>query len=46
MIDTDPKMAKHQEERLKRHKQQLKQKLTELFQIDSPDLDLDRKSVV
>jgi len=39
MIDTDPKMAKHQEERLKRHKQQLKQKLTELFQIDSPDLD-------
>lgn len=35
----DPKMAKHQEERLKRHKQQLKQKLTELFQIDSPDLD-------
>lgn len=39
MIDTDPKMAKHQEERLKRHKQQLRQKLTELFQIDSPDLD-------
>ncbi len=39
MIDMDPKMAKHQEERLKRHKQQLKQKLTELFQIDSPDLD-------
>ena len=35
----DPKMAKHQEERLKRHKQQLKQKLAELFQIDSPDLD-------
>lgn len=39
MIDTDPKMAKHQEERLKRHKQQLKEKLIELFQIDSPDLD-------
>ncbi|WP_300334630.1 hypothetical protein, partial [Methanocalculus sp.] len=39
MIDVDPKMAKYQEERLKRHKQQLKQKLTELFQIDSPDLD-------
>jgi adenine-specific DNA-methyltransferase len=35
----DPKTAKHQEERLKRHQQQLKQKLTELFQIDSPDLD-------
>ena len=32
-------MAEHQEKRLKRHKQQLKQKLTELFQIDSPDLD-------
>ncbi|KUG19816.1 type iii restriction-modification system methylation subunit [hydrocarbon metagenome] len=35
----DPNTAKHHEERLKRHKQQLKQKLTELFQIDSPDLD-------
>jgi len=39
MINMDPKTAKHQEERLKRHQQQLKQKLTELFQIDSPDLD-------
>jgi len=35
----DPKMAEHHERLLKQHKQQLRQKLIELFQIDSPDLD-------
>lgn len=39
MIGSDSKVIQHQEDRLKRHKQQLKQKLTEIFQIDSPDLD-------
>ena len=32
-------MAEYQKERLNRYKQQLKQRLIELFQIDSPDLD-------
>ena len=35
----DKKMAEYQKERLNRYKQQLKQRLIELFQIDSPDLD-------
>lgn len=39
MIGVDLKMAEHHEKRLKQHKQQLRQKLIELFQIDSPDLD-------
>lgn len=39
LITMDKKMAEYQKERLNRYKQQLKQRLIELFQIDSPDLD-------
>ena len=30
--------AKHEKEQLKRRKQQLREKLIEMFQLDSPDL--------
>lgn len=39
VIYVESKLEKHHKELLNRHKKQLKQKLTELFQIDSPDLD-------